>query len=154
MADLIAFNDKHAAQELRHFGQEHLIAAQAKPGLDAEPYRAAFANNHRYSRDEGIDRILRDDKLDALVAPTGGTGWLTDYINGDHDGPGFSSPAAMAGYPHVTVPAGQVHGLPVGLSFVGGAWSDAALVAMAYAYERASRRRRPPTYPASVNVRP
>jgi amidase len=154
MADLIAFNDKHAAQELRHFGQEHLIAAQAKPGLDADAYRAALANNHRYSRDEGIDRILRDDKLDALVAPTGGTGWLTDYINGDHDGPGFSSPAAVGGYPHVTVPAGQVHGLPVGLSFVGGAWSDAALVAMAYAYEQASRRRRPPTYPASVNVRP
>ncbi|WP_198119365.1 amidase [Massilia rhizosphaerae] len=154
MADLIAFNDKHAAQELRHFGQEHLIAAQAKPGLDAAAYRTALANNHRYSRDEGIDRILRDEKLDALVAPTGGTGWLTDYINGDHDGPGFSSPAAVAGYPHVTVPAGQVHGLPVGLSFVGGAWSDAALVAMAYAYEQASQRRRPPTYPASVNVRP
>lgn len=154
MADLIAFNDKHAAQELRHFGQEHLIAAQAKPGLDAEAYRAALANNRRYSRDEGIARILRDGKLDALVAPTGGTGWLTDYINGDHDGPSFSSPAAVAGYPHVTVPAGQVHGLPVGLSFVGGAWSDADLIAMAYAYERASQRRRPPTFPASVNVRP
>jgi amidase len=153
MADLIAFNDRHAAQELRHFGQEHLIAAQARPGLDARAYRDALANNHRYSRAEGIDRILREEKLDALVAPTGGTGWLTDYINGDHDGPGFSSPAAVAGYPHVTVPAGQVHGLPVGLSFVGGAWSEAALIAMAYAYEQASQRRRPPTFPASVNVK-
>jgi amidase len=154
MADLIAFNDKHAAQELRHFGQEHLIAAQARPDLDAKAYRDALANNHRYSRADGIDRILREEQLDALVAPTGGTGWLTDYINGDHDGPGFSSPAAVAGYPHVTVPAGQVHGLPVGLSFVGGAWSEAALIAMAYAYEQASQRRRAPTFPVSVNVRP
>lgn len=154
MADVIAFNDRHAAQELRHFGQEHLIAAQARPGLDAKAYRDALANNHRYSREEGIDRILRDENLDALVAPTGGTGWLTDYINGDHDGPGFSSPAAVAGYPHVTVPAGFVHGLPVGLSFVGTAWSEAALISMAYAYEQASQRRRPPTYPASVNPRP
>jgi amidase len=153
MADLIAFNDKHPAQELRHFGQEHLIAAQARPGLDAQAYRDALANNHRYSREEGIDKILREEQLDALVAPTGGTGWLTDFINGDHDGPSFSSPAAVAGYPHVTVPAGQVHGLPVGLSFVGGAWSEAALIAMAYAYEQASQRRRAPTFPASVNVR-
>jgi amidase len=153
MADVIAFNDKHAAQELRHFGQEHLIAAAARPGHDARADRDALANNHRYSRDEGIDQILREEKLDALVAPTGGTGWLTDYINGDHDGPSFSSPAAVAGYPHVTVPAGFVHGLPVGLSFVGGAWSEAALIAMAYAYEQASQRRRAPTYPASVNPR-
>ena len=153
MADVIAFNDKHAARELRHFGQEHLIAAAARPGLDARDYREALANNRRYSRAEGIDKILRDETLDALVAPTGGTGWLTDYINGDHDGPSFSSPAAVAGYPHVTVPAGFVHGLPVGLSFVGGAWSEAALIAMAYAYEQASQRRRAPTYPATVNVR-
>jgi amidase len=153
MADLIAFNDSHAARELRHFGQEHLIAAQAKPGLDARAYRDALADNQRYSRAEGIDRIMREERLDALVAPTGGTAWLTDYINGDHDGPSFSSPAAVAGYPHVTVPAGQVHGLPVGLSFVGGAWTEAALIAMAYAYEQASQRRRAPTFPASVNVK-
>lgn len=151
MADVIAFNDRHAARELRHFGQEHLIAAQARPGLEDQAYREALANNHRYSRAEGIDQVLREHRLDALVAPTGGTGWLTDYINGDHDGPGFSSPAAVAGYPHVTVPAGFVHGLPVGLSFVGGAWTEAALIAMAHAYEQASQRRRPPTFAASVN---
>ena len=151
MADVIAFNDRHAAQEMRLFGQEHLISAQARPGLEAQAYRDALANNHRYSREEGIDQILREEKLDALVAPTGGTGWLTDTINGDHDGPGFSSPAAVAGYPHVTVPAGQVHGLPVGLSFVGTAWSEAALIGMAYAYEQASLRRRRPAFPASVN---
>jgi amidase len=151
MADVIAFNDRHAARELRHFGQEHLIAAQARPGLEDRAYREALANNHRYSRAEGIDQVLREHRLDALVAPTGGTGWLTDYINGDHDGPGFSSPAAVAGYPHVTVPAGFVSGLPVGLSFVGGAWTEAALIAMAHAYEQASQRRRPPTFAASVN---
>ncbi len=153
MADVIAFNEKQAARELRFFGQEHLVAAQGKPGLDDQAYRAALANNHRYARGEGIDQVLRAEKLDALVAPTGGVAWLTDYINGDHYGGSFSSPAAVAGYPHVTVPAGQVHGLPVGISFVGTAWSDAALIGMAYAYEQASRRRRAPAYPASVNLR-
>jgi amidase len=153
MADVIAFNDKHAARELQHFGQEHLIAAAAKPGLDDKAYREALANNRKYAGAEGIDKIMREEKLDALVAPTGGTAWLTDYINGDHYGGSFSSPAAVAGYPHVTVPAGYVHGLPVGLSFVGGAWSEATLIGMAYAYEQASRRRRAPTFPASVNIK-
>ncbi|QJE01472.1 amidase [Massilia forsythiae] len=152
MADVIAFNQKNAARELKHFGQEHLVAAQAKPGLDDKAYREALANNRRYAREEGIDRIMREERLDALVAPTGGTAWLTDYINGDHYGASFSSPAAVAGYPHITVPAGYVHGLPVGLSFVGGAWSEATLIGMAYAYEQASRRRRAPGFPATVNV--
>jgi len=153
MADVIAFNDKQAARELRYFGQEHLIAAQAKPGLDDPAYREALANNHRYARAEGIDRILREQGLDGLVAPTGGIAWLTDLINGDHYGGSFSSPAAVAGYPHVTVPAGEVHGLPVGISFVGTAWSEAALIGMAYAYEQASARRKAPTFPASVNLK-
>jgi len=153
MADIIAFNDKNPGRELQHFGQEHLVAAQNKPGLDDKAYREALANNHRYAREEGIDKILKEEKLDALVAPTGGTAWLTDYINGDHYGGSFSSPAAVAGYPHVTVPAGYVQGLPVGLSFVGTAWTEAALIGMAYAYEQASQRRRPPTFPATVNVR-
>jgi amidase len=153
MADVIAFNEKHAGRELQHFGQEHLVAAQAKPGLQDKAYREALANNLRYAREEGIDKIMREEKLDALVAPTGGVAWLTDYINGDHYGGSFSSPAAVAGYPHVTVPAGYVHGLPVGLSFVGGAWSEATLIAMAYAYEQATLRRRPPTFPATVNVK-
>jgi amidase len=152
MADVIAFNDQHAARELQHFGQEHLLAAQKKEGLDAKAYKEALANNHKFSREEGIDKIMREQKLDALVAPTGGTAWLTDYINGDHYGGSFSSPAAVAGYPHVTVPAGYVHGLPVGISFVGGAWSEPTLIAMAYAYEQASQRRRAPAFPKSVNV--
>jgi len=150
MADVIAFNERQAARELPFFGQEHLIAAAGKPGLDTA-YRKALASNRRYTREEGIDRVLGAHRLDALVAPTGGLAWLTDYINGDHYGMSFSSPAAVAGYPHMTVPAGQVRGLPVGISFVGTAYSEAALIGMAYAYEQASHRRRAPTFPASVN---
>ena len=153
MADLIAFNDRHAAREMPYFGQEHLIASQGKGGLDAKDYVAALANNRRYAREEGIDQILREEKLDALVAPTGGLAWLTDYINGDHYGMSFSSPAAVAGYPHITVPAGFARGLPVGISFVGAAWSEATLIGMAYAYEQASKRRRAPAFPGTVNIR-
>ena len=151
MADLIAFNEKHAGREMPHFKQEHLIASQAKPGLDARAYREALANDLRYARDEGIDQVMKEQRLDALVAPTGGPAWLTDYINGDHYGGSFSTPAAVAGYPHITVPAGFTRGLPVGISFVGGAWSEAALIGMAYAYEQASLRRRAPTFPATIN---
>ena len=153
MADVIAFNEKNASRAMPYFGQEHLIASQGKEGLDAKAYRDALANNHRYSREEGIDQILREEKLDALVAPTGGLAWLTDYINGDHYGMSFSSPAAVAGYPHITVPAGFARGLPVGISFVGGAYSEAALIGMAYAYEQASKRRRAPAFPGTVNIK-
>ncbi|MBK9575306.1 MAG: amidase [Rhodoferax sp.] len=150
MADLIAFNEKHAPRELRHFGQEYLIRANAKGGLGGQVYLDALANNHRYSRTEGIDQVLQAHQLDALVAPTGGPAWLTDVINGDHYGGSFSSPAAVAGYPHITVPAGFVHGLPVGLSFAGTAYSDARLVRLAYAYEQASLQRRAPTFAGTV----
>ena len=153
MADVIAFNEKNAAREMPYFGQEHLIASQQKEGLDSKAYKEALANNLRYSREEGIDQVMREHKLDALVAPTGGLAWLTDYINGDHYGMSFSSPAAVAGYPHVTVPAGFARGLPVGISFVGGAWSEATLIGMAYAYEQASKRRRAPAFPGTVNIK-
>jgi amidase len=152
MSDLIAFNLAHREQELAFFGQEHLIRSQAKGGLDSQVYLDALANNHRYAREEGLDQVLRAHALDALVAPTGGLGWLTDFINGDHFGGSFSSPAAVAGYPHITVPAGYVHGLPAGLSLVGPAWSEAALIGMAYAYEQATMHRRAPQFPASVSL--
>jgi len=152
MADLIAFNLAHRERELAFFGQEHLIRSQAKGGLDSQAYLDALANNHRYAREEGIDQVLRAHGLDALVAPTGGLAWLTDFINGDHFGGSFSSPAAVAGYPHITVPAGYVHGLPAGLSLVGPAWSEAALIGMAYAYEQATMHRRAPQFPASVSL--
>ncbi|WP_317201374.1 amidase [Janthinobacterium sp.] len=152
MAGLIAFNEKHEASELRYFGQEYLQRAQATTGLDSKEYLEALANNGRYARDEGIDQVLREHRLDALVAPTGGPAWLTDFINGDHFGESFSTPAAVAGYPHVTVPAGFVHGLPVGLSFVGAAYSEAALIGMAYAFEQATLHRRAPQFLASVSL--
>jgi amidase len=152
MADLIAFNQENHRSELQYFGQEYLERAQAKGGLDTPAYQEALANNHRYARDEGIDQVMKQFQLDALVAPTGGPAWLTDFINGDHFGGGFSSPAAVAGYPHITVPAGHVHGLPVGLSFVGAAYSEAALIRMAYSYEQATLHRRAPQFPASVSL--
>ena len=152
MADLVAFNVKHGAKEMAFFAQEHLVKSQAKAGLGEKAYKDALANNHRYAREEGIDQVMKEHKLDALVAPTGGPAWLTDFINGDHYGGSFSSPAAVAGYPHITVPAGYTNGLPVGLSFVGGAFSEAALIGMAYAYEQATLHRRAPRFPASVNL--
>ena len=151
MAELVEFNRKHADKEMPYFGQEHLERAAAKGGLDEQAYLDALANNHRYSRAEGIDQVMREHRLDALVAPTDGPAWLTDFINGDHYNASFSSPAAVAGYPHVTVPAGYVHGLPVGLSFVGGSYSEATLIGMAYAYEQATHHRRAPQFLASVS---
>lgn len=152
MTDLVAFNAKHSDKEMAFFAQEHLVKSEAKGALADKEYREALANNHRYSRAEGIDQVMKEHQLDALVAPTGGPAWLTDFINGDHYGGSFSTPAAVAGYPHITVPAGYTNGLPIGLSFVGGAWSEAALIRMAYAYEQATLHRRAPRFPASVNL--
>lgn len=152
MAELVAFNLKNS-HEMRFFGQEHLLKAQEQGPLSDQAYLDALANNRRYARAEGIDQVLKEHQLDALVAPTGGVAWLTDFINGDHYGGSFSSPAAVAGYPHITVPAGFVNALPVGLSFVGTAFTEAALISMAYGYEQASRQRRAPTFAASVNLR-
>ncbi len=151
MADLVAYNLKNIDKEMPHFAQEHLVRSDAKAGLDSKEYLDALATCRRYSRDEGIDQVMKEQKLDALVAPTTGLAWLTDFINGDASGGGFSSPAAVAGYPHITVPAGYAHGLPVGLSFVGTAYTEAKLLRMAYAFEQATLHRRPPTFPASVN---
>ncbi|MES2899902.1 MAG: amidase [Pseudomonadota bacterium] len=137
MASVIAFNQRERVRELPYFGQEHMERSQAKGGLDSQEYLDALATCRRYSRAEGIDQILLEHRLDALVAPTAGPAWLIDLVNGDSSGGSFSSPAAVAGYPHVTVPAGTVHGMPVGLSFVGTAWSEAALIRMAYSFEQA-----------------
>jgi amidase len=144
--DLIAFNERHREKEMPHFGQELLTMAAARGGLDSPVYRDALEKGRRLTRDEGIDKALAEHRLDALIAPTGGPAWITDFINGDSHAGGFSSPAAIAGYPHITVPMGQVAGLPVGLSFVGAAWSEPTLLKLAYAYEQATRLRRPPEF--------
>jgi amidase len=149
--DLIVFNEANREREMPYFGQELFLLAQAKGGLDSDEYRNALAANRRLSRSEGIDKALAEHKLDALVAPSGQPAWLTDFVKGDASGGGFTQAAAVAGYPHVTVPAGFVRGLPVGLSFVGTAWSEPRLIALAYAFEQASRARRPPKYLKTVN---
>ncbi|MEO8738808.1 MAG: amidase [Casimicrobiaceae bacterium] len=151
LADVIAFNERHRDREMRYFGQELFLRAQATAGLDAPQYRDALATCRRIVRAEGIDRALREHRLDALVAPSNTPAWLTDFIRGDNSGEDFSSPAAVAGYPHITVPAGLVQGLPVGISFVGGAWSESTLIRLAYAYEQASRRRQAPTFARTAN---
>jgi len=154
LKDLIDFNEQHRDKEMPYFAQEHFLRAEAKGGLDSKEYIDALANNHRYSRAEGLDQVLKEFQLDALVAPSGTPASLTDFIRGDPGGASFSSPAAVAGYPHITVPAGQVCGLPVGISFVGAAWSEATLIRLAYAYEQASRQRRAPTYAKTLNLQP
>lgn len=144
--DVIAFNEQNREREMPWFGQELMVRAAGMGPLTAPAYRRALARNLRLSRQSGIDAMLRPDRLDAIIAPTGGTPWKTDLINGDHFSGGFSTPAAVAGYPHLTVPAGYLHGLPVGISFFAGAWQEGKLIRIAYAFEEATRHRRPPRY--------
>jgi amidase len=147
LADLIRFNEEHASEEMPYFGQELFIEAQKKGPLSDAKYKAARAKCLRLARTQGIDAVMSKYKLDALIAPTQGPVWLIDLVNGDGGGGGsFTQPAAVAGYPHITVPMGLVQGLPVGLSFVGRAWSEPTLLKLAYAYEQASKARRAPTF--------
>ncbi len=146
LADVMAFNEAHAKEEMPYFGQDIFTQAQAKGPLTEKAYRAARAKARRLARTEGLDRVFRGRKVDAILAPSGGPAWLTDLVNGDYGTGGSSGPAAVAGYPNVTVPAGFVHGLPIGVSFIGPAWSEGLLIGMAYAYEQRTRLRRAPEY--------
>jgi amidase len=146
LADLIRFNDSRAADELPLFDQELLRLAEAKGGLDAAEYRKALALCARAARSEGIDRLLRKHALDAIVTLTNGPAGLIDSVNGDYDTGGCSSPAAIAGYPHVTVPAGLREGLPVGLSFFGPAFSEGKLLRLASGFEAVAQARVPPQF--------
>jgi len=146
LADVIAFNRAHRDREMAWFGQELFERAEKLGGLDSKEYLDSLAECRKGARDDGIDRVLQANRLDALIAPTGGPAWLIDPVNGDHSSASFSTPAAVAGYPHLTVPAGLVRGLPIGLSFVGAAWSEERLLAFGHAYERATALRREPTY--------
>lgn len=146
LAELIAFNARERAREMPWFGQDLFEQAQARGPLTDKAYREARANAQRMAGRDGIDAALKAHRLDALIAPTAGPAWLTDWVNGDHTSGGASTPAAVAGYPHITVPAGFVHGLPIGLSFFGAAWSEPKLIRYAYAFEQATRARRAPRF--------
>lgn len=155
LADVIAFNTLNAARELRFFGQEIMEQAVKKGPLTEQTYLDDLAGNRRLMGTEGIDATVSKFKLDAIVAPTQAPADLIDLVNGDAGGRGsFTAPAAVAGYPHVTVPMGMVHGLPVGLSFVGPAWSEATLLKLAYAFEQTAPARRTPTFLATAALGP
>ncbi len=146
LKEIIEFNEKNADKEMPYFGQELFIKAQAKGPLTNRKYLRALRQNHLLSRNQGIDFVIRKHRLDALIAPTGGPAWPTDWINGDHFTGGYSTASAVAGYPHVTVPAGYVFGLPFGISFFGTAWSEPKLIKFAYAFEQATRVRQRPKF--------
>lgn len=146
LKDLILFNEKNRDKEMPYFGQESFVKAEALGPLNSKEYLDALAKCAKLSRAEGIDAVLQKHKLDAIVAPTDSPAWPTDWLNGDHFTNSSSTPPAVAGYPHVTVPAGYVRGLPVGVSFIGAAWSEVKLIRYAYAYEQATKLRKAPMF--------
>ena len=152
LADVIAFNQKNASREMAWFGQDLLEKAQAKGPLTDAEYLDARAKCLRIARTEGIEAVMRENKLDALIAPTGGTAWRNDTVLGDHIVGGSTTPAAVAGTPAITVPAAMLRGLPLGLTFFGNAWSEAKLLGLAYAFEQATKARRAPSYAKSVDA--
>jgi amidase len=146
LKELIEFNEKNKDKEMPYFGQDLFARAQTKGPLTDKKYLAALRKNHLLSRTQGIDAVLRKYRLDALIAPTGGPPWPTDLINGDHFTGGYSSASAVAGYPHITVPAGYVFGLPFGISFFSTAYTEGKLIRYAYAFEQATKVRRTPQF--------
>jgi len=145
MKQLIEFNKKDSI-ELRFFDQKLLEMADAKGNLQSKEYLESLAAMHKGTRENGIDKLLRENNLDALMAPTGSPAWKTDLINGDHFMGGSSSLAAISGYPSITVPMGFIDELPVGVSFFSKAWSEPLLIEIAYSYEQVTKYRRAPKY--------
>jgi amidase len=150
LAALIEYNESHRDRELPFFGQELFVKAEKKGPLTTPEYLQAKRKCRQLSRTLGLDAVMTRHRLDAIVAPTNGPTWVTDHVNGDRFTGGSSSPAAVSGYPSITVPMGQLHGLPIGLSFIGRAWSEPTLITLAYAFEQATKARKAPTFPASV----
>jgi len=152
LEDIIAFNEHNRAKEMPYFGQDLFIKSQAKGPLTDKQYTDALARNHQLARTEGIDAVMDKHKLDALIGPTGGPAWITDLIAGDHFGGGSSNAAAVAGYPNINVIAGNVFGLPVGISFFGRAWSEPTLIRLAYSFEQATKARQAPKFLPSLEL--
>jgi len=152
LEEIIEFNEHNREKEMPYFGQDTFIKAQAKGPLTEKAYLDALEKDRRLTRKEGIDAVMEKFQLDALVAPTGGPAFLTDLIDGDHDVGGSSTPAAVAGYPNITVPAGFIFGLPVGISFFGRAYSEPTLIKLAYSFEQAARHRRAPQFLPTVDL--
>jgi amidase len=152
LADLIAFNERERAREMPYFGQEIFELAQAKGPLTEQQYLDALETCGRLSRAEGIDKAMDEHRLDAIVAPTGSPAWPIDLVNGDHFLGASSTPGAVSGYPHISVPVGLSFGLPVGLTFLGRPWSEGTLLRIAHAYERAANARKPPRFLPTANL--
>ena len=152
LADLITFNREHRAREMPYFEQELFERAQERGPLADKPYLDARERCVRLSRAEGIDAVVKNAKVQAIIAPTAGPAPLIDYVTGDPNWPGCTTPAAVAGYPHITVPAGLVDGLPVGISFFGPAWSEPVLLKLAYAFEQTTKARRKPGFARSIEL--
>ena len=150
LKDVIAFNERNRRTEMPYFGQDHFIKAEAKGPLTSKEYLEALAKCRRLARTEGIEAIMDKHRLDALIAPTEGPACLTDLIVGDRFLSNSSQAAAVAGCPSITVPAGFVFGLPVGISFFGRAWSEAMLIRLAYGFEQATKFRKPPRFRATA----
>jgi amidase len=150
LKELIDFNNRAKEREMPFFGQEILVMAEKKGPLSSPAYRKALATCRVRARTRGIDAVIARLRLDAIVAPTGSPAWPTDLVNGDHFLGASSTPAAVAGYPSITVPAGFAYGLPVGVTFIGGAWSEAKLIGLAYSYEQATKHRKPPEFRATA----
>jgi len=149
---LIAYNSKFAEKTMPWFGQEIFEMAQKKGPLTDAAYLKALATCRRITRDDGIDRVVREQQLDAIVAPTNGPAWKIDWVNGDHYLGGSSTMAAVSGYPSITVPCGYVSGLPVGISFFGRAYSEGRLIELGYSYEQKTQHRKPPRFKAFVDL--
>lgn len=152
LADCIAFNNAHRAEEMPFFEQELMEQAQQKGPLTDKEYKTALARNHKYSRKEGIDAVLKKYRVDAIAGPTSGPSFVTDLVSGDRIDSGCASPPAVAGYPHITVPAGHIFGLPVGFSFFGAAWTEPNLIKFAYAFEQLRNGRRKPGFLPTANL--
>jgi len=146
LADVIAFNNEQRDRVMPYFGQELHIMSEAKGSLASEEYQRLTVEKQRLAREEGIDATLREHNLDAIMAPSNGPAWVTDLIGGDRFLGGSSGPAAVAGYPNITVPAGYVYGMPINVSFFAGAWQDGTVLRIAYAFEQATMVRKPPQF--------